>query len=192
MPLGEKPPAPPRGVNRRTMLKLSAAGAALVGASPVGRASVAAAPRSKASPEGEALLRDGDQSFRVEIDGAPLADVETLSMEDLSIDVREIGEPADWDYRVYGPGDAHYGSITIRSRVGKDSRELYQWWLDTSRGKNIRKNISVICLKRDGSEARRFDLFECFPTSWDPGEYSPSSNVAVETIVCKMGRVELA
>ncbi len=35
-------------------------------------------------------------------------------------------------------------------------------------------------------------LFDAFPTRWDPGEYSPSSIVAIETIVCKMGRIELA
>jgi len=39
---------------------------------------------------------------------------------------------------------------------------------------------------------RRYNLMECFPIRYDPGDYSPSSTVAVETIVCKMGRVELA
>ena len=49
----------------------------------------------------------------------------------------------------------------------------------------------MICLKRDGSEARRFNALECFPTKWDSGDFSPSSTVACETIICKMGRVEL-
>jgi hypothetical protein len=44
----------------------------------------------------------------------------------------------------------------------------------------------------DGAtEARRFNIFDAFPTRWDPGDYSPSSKVACETIVAKMGRVEL-
>ena len=62
---------------------------------------------------------------------------------------------ADWDYRVYGPGDAHYGSITIRSRVGEQPSELYQWLLDASAGENVHKSISVTSLKSDGSEQRR-------------------------------------
>jgi phage tail-like protein len=140
------------------------------------------------------VLENGAGKFKIDITGCPVAsaNVESITMEDLHIDEREMTTGADWDYRVYGPGDAHYGSITIRARVGKNSKELYQWWLDTSRGQNIRKSISVICLKRDGSPARQFNALECYPTRWDSGDFSPSSNVACETIVCKMGRVELA
>jgi phage tail-like protein len=139
------------------------------------------------------ILENGAGKFKLDIEGCPVAsaNVESITMEDLLIDEREMTTGADWDYRVYGPGDAHYGSMTIKARVGKDSKELYQWWLDCSRGQNIRKSISVICLKRDGSEARRFNALEVFPTRWDAGDYSPSSNVACETIVAKMGRVEL-
>jgi phage tail-like protein len=140
------------------------------------------------------ILENGAGKFKIEIEGCPVAseNVESITMEDLVIDEREITTGADWDYRVFAPGDAHYGNITVRSRMGQDSKELYQWWLDCSVGKNIRKNISVISLKRDGTESRRFNIFEAFPVKWDPGDYSPSSNVACETIVCKMGRVELA
>jgi len=139
------------------------------------------------------VLENGAGKFRIDIQNCPVANanVESITTEDLTIDVREMTTGCDWDYRVYGPGDAHYGSVTIRSRVGNQSTELYQWWLDTSRGNNIRKQISIVCLKRDGSEARRFNLFECFPTRWDAADFSPSSNVACETIVCKIGYVEL-
>jgi phage tail-like protein len=141
------------------------------------------------------VLENGAGKFKIDIQNCATANanVESISMEDLLIDEREITTGADWDYRVYGPGDAHYGSITIRCRMGGNSKELYQWWQDTAIGKNIRKSISVIILKRDGqTEARRFNCFECYPTKWSPAEFSPSSNVACETITCKMGRVELA
>jgi phage tail-like protein len=140
------------------------------------------------------ILENGAGKFAIEIQGCTTAsaNVESITVEDLVIDERELTTGADWDYRVFGPGDAHYGSITIRSRVGKSSNELYQWWLDCSQGKGIRKSISVIAKKRDGTEARRWNIFDAFPTRWDPGEYSPSSNVACETVVCKMQRLELA
>ena len=140
------------------------------------------------------ILENGAGKFKIDIQNAPVANanVESITMEDLTIDVREMTTGADWDYRVYGPGDAHYGSITVRSRVGANSTELYQWWLDCSRGQNVRKQISVICLKRDGSESRRFNCFGCFPTRWDAADFSPSSNIACETIVANMGYVELA
>lgn len=140
------------------------------------------------------ILENGAGKFKIDIQNCPVANanVESIQMEDLTIDTREMTTGADWDYRVYGPGDAHYGSITVRARVGKQSTELYKWWLDTSRGQNIRKSISVICLKRDGSESRRFNVFEAYPTRWDSADFSPTSNVACETIVAKMGYVELA
>ena len=51
----------------------------------------------------------------------------------------------------------------------------------------------VIVLRNDDTtEAGRYNLFDCFPVRWDPGEYSPTSTVAEETIVAKMQRVELA
>lgn len=96
----------------------------------------------------------------------------------------------DVEYRVYAPGDAHYGNATFRSRVGHTSKELQAWFLDAAAGKDARKSISVICLKRDGSEARRYNLMECFPVKFDPGDYSPSSTTAVESITVKIGRVE--
>lgn len=143
-----------------------------------------------------ALSALADPRFRVEIEGAPTASaaVESVRIDDIVIDAPPAeGEPGDES--LFGPRDAHFGSITIRARRSPGpvtSSELYQWWLAASRGEDVRKTISVISLRRDGTEARRFNVFDAFPTRWDPGEYSPSSSAAVETIVAKMQRVELA
>jgi phage tail-like protein len=143
--------------------------------------------------ETKTVLENGAGKFKIEIDGAAVAsaNVESITIEDLCIDEREVTCGTHWDYRMFEPGDAHFGSITIRARVGKNSNELYQWWLDCSLGKNIRKNISVIACNRDGTEARRWNVIDAFPLRWDPGEYSPSSTVACETLVAKMQRCEL-
>jgi len=161
------------------------------------------------------ILENGAGKFRVEVQDPPgygrtgesfvLGGVESVDIDDIVFDikvaeastgagqVRRGGAGAGGAYRVYGPGDAHYGSITISMQAGAGSPDLYQWWLDTSSGRNIRKNISVIALKRDGSEARRFNFIECFPTRWEAADYSPSSGeVSGETIVVKIGRVEMA
>lgn len=126
------------------------------------------------------ILENGAGKFRVDLGDLPLRGVQGVSMEDLLVDVREVKGGND-EYRVYGPGDAHYGSITIRSRVGQDSKELYQWWLDTSQGKNIRKSISVSLLNRAGEDARRYNFLECFPTSYRPFDQLPG--VVSEEIV---------
>ena len=179
------------GMARRDVLKLGAAAA-------VGVSSLALGDRLPSQAVNAAPRAGGDylpaHNFRVEIDGVALdpGAVQTVLVEPLAIDERELTTGADWDYRVYGPGDAHYGSITIRARVGKDSKALYEWFQEAATGNTRRKSISVIILTRDGKEARSFNYLDCFPTRWDPGDYSPSSNVACESITCKMGRVELA
>jgi len=156
------------------------------------------APQAHAQP-GSFLVEIGDPGTEPRV----LKEVLEVGIDDIVVDYRTIPlAPADFpadvsaarqgSYRLYGPGAAHWGSARLSAALGgADSRELYQWWLDCSQGKNIRKSISVIALKRDGSEARRYNLLDCFPTRWDPGEYSPSLKTQTETLTVSVGRIEL-
>lgn len=40
--------------------------------------------------------------------------VTSIQVEDLTIDCRETTTGVDWDFRVYNPGDAHYGTVTVK------------------------------------------------------------------------------
>ncbi|MBI4197839.1 MAG: phage tail protein [Chloroflexi bacterium] len=186
-----------KGIRRRDFLKYSAlagaAGAAVLHLGGALHPSDALLVAEAASKSGD-LGNNRNWDFQVVIDGLPetSANIVSIQVEDLTIDARDTTTGADWDYRTYAPGDAHYGKVTLRARIGKDSKELQSWVDDASVGKNVRKNISVILNKRDGSEARRYYFMECFPVKWDPGDYSPSSTTRVETIVVKIGHVEFA
>lgn len=140
------------------------------------------------------FLENGAGKFAVDLPGCPVAtmNIQSVQVEDLTIDVRETTCGVDWDFRTYAPGDAHFGKATFRSRVGKNSKELLQWLQDAAVGKNVRKNIAVIIKDRAGKEARRYNLMEVFPIKYDPGDYSPSSTTKVETITVKIGHVEFA
>lgn len=133
------------------------------------------------------ILENGAGEFRVDLDGVPMCGVDAVSVEDLSIDIREGTTHKNDGYRVYGPGDAHYGSITVRSRVGKNSEESYQSWLDASQGKDVRKSISVSLLNRAGEDARRYNFVECFPTKYSPFNELPG--VVMEEIVAQCAGV---
>lgn len=48
-----------------------------------------------------------------------------------------------------------------------------------------------IAERQDVAGQRRYNLYDCFPTQWSASAFVSTSNVSCETIVCKMGRVEL-
>ncbi len=174
-------------IGRRDLLRLGAAAAAVGGAGALGAGGLLASPA-------RADVTDDGLRLRVEIEEAPDASHNAVALEigDLTIDERRLGAGIRAvEQHVHGPGDAHFGSITIRVHQGAGG-ELHRWWMDCSAGSNIRKSISVVALERDGSEARRWNLIDCFPVSYSPRNHDAGSNVACETIVCKMGRVELA
>ena len=102
----------------------------------------------------------------------------------VTVDGREVGVFADCIIEEERGGG---GTLTLQRGVVVSS--FAEWLREGS--ERAKRKISIIKLKQDGSEARRWDVHDAFPSRWDPGEYSPSSNVATETVVCKMGRVEL-
>lgn len=117
-------------------------------------------------------------------DDVELSNVDSITMGDLVVDERVMSTGADGDYRVYGPGDAHFGSITIRAWRPQGQQTLLQWWSQTSKGKDIRKNITVVVKKNDGGDARKYNFLDCFPTKWKAGERVPGSRLPVlDTLV---------
>jgi len=49
-----------------------------------------------------------------------------------------------WKYRLYGPGQAHWGSAKFTSACTLGAaRNCTAWFMAASKGKNIRKNITI-------------------------------------------------
>lgn len=119
-----------------------------------------------------------------------------VEVDDIVIDYREIlagdGSVRPGEYRLYGPGKAHWGNARITLAPGPHTDWLYQWWEETARGKNIRKNITVTLFKSDKTPGRTYSLFDSFPTSWKASELNGNSASAVqtETLTVKIGRIE--
>jgi hypothetical protein len=189
-------------VGRRELLKLGAAAAGL-------------GTLHLVVPRGARALgsEPGTDSYglSVVIQDAPVAsaNVHSLLIDDLTVDAqplnraeervaaahREMTSGADWDYRVYGPGDAHYGSVAVRARVGRGlPSELEGWFESAAAGACTPKDITISIVDQSGE--RTFNLFECYPVAYAPHNLvmdpSGTSAVACETVVAKMGRVELA
>ena len=60
------------------------------------------------------------------------------------IDCRETTTGLDVEYRLYGPGAAHWGQAKFASACTLGgSKELQSWWQEAAKGKNIRKNLTI-------------------------------------------------
>jgi hypothetical protein len=162
-------------VSRREILKFGAGSAALAGLA--GIRLVQPAPASAQDcPEPEPSL-----GFAVRIEGAPAASgaVREVEISPLRLSPRrgEVrGAPIEATLKTAGSPEG--------------TKELQSWFEECAKGKNIRKSISVICLRRDGSPARTYNLFDCFPTQWSSVNFDTSSTVQTETLTVKIGRIE--
>jgi phage tail-like protein len=177
------------GLSRRDLLKIGAAAAVFAGGAAAGlRLTNERAALAGSAAQGDNVLVS--RNFRVDIPGLPDESARCVSVEiePIVIDAVE-GDPGV--FKAWEPGDAHFGHATFSIVPLQGPSQLEQWIKDAAAGMDVRKNITITLLKRDATPARTFNLIDCFPVKYDPGDYSPSSNVAMETITTKIDRVTL-
>jgi phage tail-like protein len=90
------------------------------------------------------------------------------------------------------PGLTKYNNITLKWGL-TDSRELYDWFRDVTRGRIQRRNGSIVLLDVDGQEKLRWNFFDAWPTKWDGPDFSAKgTDVAIETLELAVERLERA
>ncbi len=177
------------GVRRRDVLKLGALTA--VAASTWVTVPRLEAEAQAAGPEAPGVLRSAF-GFAVDIPGFADAskNIREIQIDDLTIDQRETTSGLDVEFRMFAPGQAHFGTARFTVAVTPRATSLRQWLDDCVAGKNIRKNITVTILDARGHAARSYNLIECFPTQWSAVNFDTSSTVQTETLRVKIGRIE--
>jgi phage tail-like protein len=131
--------------------------------------------------------------FWIDIPGCADAskNIREISIDELNIDIREMTTGLDVEYRLYGPGQAHWGSAKFTSACTLGgSKELQAWFQEAAKGKNIRKNITVTLFKSDKTPGRSYSLMDTFPTQWSSVNFDTSSTVQTETLTVNVGRIE--
>jgi len=149
--------------------------------------------RRRGAPQDE-FLQDGAGRSRVEIEGCPAARAVTfVKISPLEIEVIETTEDPDAEYRTFQPGQPIYGNVTLRApALPQGARGLRSCFVNPATGQLAPKNVSVVILGSNGAEARRYNLMECFPIRFDPGDYSPANRrPRAQTAVLAIGGVEL-
>lgn len=133
-------------------------------------------------------------SFKVEIEGVDAGQFKSVSGLKVEAEVVEVLDPAAGTTRKR-PGRVKYGDITLKRGVTGESKGLYNWFQDTvAAPENVqRKNMSIILFDPVGKELARYNLFECFPRSWEgPAQVTESSALAIEKIEIAIEKVERA
>ena len=119
--------------------------------------------------------------FTIEIDGVTVGGVHTI--EGLEFE-NEVIEYHDGDNGVtqFRPGRQKQGRVKL-IRDFSATKEFFEWRNAVVQGKVQRKSVSVIMLADDGTEAIRYNLFECWPTKYiGPALNARNSSNATEAI----------
>jgi len=114
-------------------------------------------------------------NFLVEIGGITRAAFQEVSGLNATIDVIEHREGGENTTPRKLPGKTKYGNITLKWGMVDDT-DLYQWHLDTVKGKIERKNGSIILLDRGGNELTRWNFERGWLSKYEIGQLSAEGN----------------
>jgi phage tail-like protein len=122
-------------------------------------------------------------NFIVEIDGITQAGFTDCSGFGATTDPIEYREGGKNTTLHKMPGQTKYPNIVLKWGL-TDSQELYQWYLDVTKGRVRRANGSIVLYDVDGlTEKVRWNFFNAWPTKWDGPDFSAKSNdIAIETL----------
>ena len=86
------------------------------------------------------------------------------------------------------PGQTKYPNITLKWGL-TDSRELYDWYLDVTKGIIERRSGSIILNDLQGAEVMRWNFKRGWPCKWTgPGLNAKNNEISMETVeICHEG-----
>ncbi|MGD1703166.1 phage tail protein [Dapis sp. BLCC M229] len=81
------------------------------------------------------------------------------------------------------PGMNEYGNITLKRGV-TDNQEMWEWHKKIQNGETDRRNLSIILADDKGEEKIRWNLEQCWPTTWTAPGFNASADAdpAIETL----------
>ena len=121
-------------------------------------------------------------NFYVEWDGIIHAGFMECSGLDSSQNPGEYREGTDPLTSRKIPGLVSYSNISLQRGVTYN-KELWDWRSALASGNTLRKEISIVLLDDQGTERIRWNLTNCWPTSWSGPDLSASADdAAVESI----------
>jgi phage tail-like protein len=130
-------------------------------------------------------------NFTIEIDGVisgGFKEVTGLESEVEVVEYRDGDDPITHKRA----GKAKYKNIVLKvDPADPSTKELAAWYDQVTRGKVVRKKITVILSNTDGQQIARYNLYEAWPCRWKAPELNSSSDThLLEEIEFVVERVE--
>jgi phage tail-like protein len=107
-------------------------------------------------------------SVRIEVDGQSVGSFSSIDGPGLSFEVlefREGNDPNATPRKV--KGSIHWGDVTLRR--GLMNRSFFENWIRSIQQdptQEYRKNLALVILDDSQSEVTRYNLYNCWPSSW--------------------------
>lgn len=124
----------------------------------------------------------GGYNFYVEWNGIIHAGFQEVSGLSSSQNPGEYREGTDPLTMRKLPGLVTYDNITLK-RGTTNNDELWKWRENLMKGNADRREISIVLLDDTGAEKIRWNLTNCWPTSWSGADFNATADeVAIETL----------
>jgi phage tail-like protein len=124
----------------------------------------------------------GGSKFCIEIGNVQQAGFTEASGLEAEIEVFEYQEGGNNLFTHKLPGRMKFPKVTLKRGV-IDSNELWGWFEDVAYRKVARKNLSIVLYNQEGSEVRRWNLTNAYPTKWSGSSLQASDNaISIETL----------
>lgn len=132
-------------------------------------------------------------NFRLEIEGITRAGFREVSGLDAANDPIDYREGNDKDLALSKvPGLVKYSNVTLKWGITTDP-DIWKWRKTAIDGKVARKNMSIVLLGEDGSEAKRWNVFEAWCSKLSiPALNATGNDIAIETMEITHERLEEA
>ncbi len=124
----------------------------------------------------------GGYNFHVEWDGIVHAGFRECSGLDSTSEAGDYREGTDPLTARKLPGLVTYSNISLGRGIS-DNDELWKWRQQIAKGIADRRNLSIVLMDDTGAEKIRWNLVNCWPTTWTGPSFDASSgDVAIETL----------
>jgi phage tail-like protein len=122
-------------------------------------------------------------NFKLEIQGVTEGHFTECSGLGVKVDVISYREGGNGQVIHRLPGQVSYADVTLRYGL-TNSRQLWEWFLTSMRGKVERRNISIVLVDSDGvTEAMRWNLINAWVSEWRGAVLNASTHeVAIEAM----------